>query len=238
MLETLKIRVCAENKKLSSSGLVIETWGNVSARCPDTGYMVIKPSGVSYEGMLPEDMVVVSMEGDVVEGHLQPSSDTQTHLTLYQALPQIQGIVHTHSTFATIWAQMGRDIPVLGTTHADDFYGPIPCSPTLSQREIQGDYEKATGTLVLETLSAHQKRPLSQVQWEETPAILVKQHGPFVWGASPEQAVKKSIVLEEVAKMAWHCLSMGAMAELSPALLEKHFKRKHGSGAYYGQEQP
>lgn len=235
MLEELKERVCRENKRLSSAGLVISTWGNVSARCEKTGYIVIKPSGVSYEEMLPQDMVVVSLEGKIIEGEKKPSSDTPTHLAVYRCLDPVQSIVHTHSTYATIWAQMGQNIPPFGTTHGDDFYGDIPCTRTLREDEILSNYEENTGALLLETLQAHQGCPLAQVEIFKTPAILVKQHGPFVWGESPEQAVLKSIVLEEVAKMAWHCVSVAQGTFLAPTLMDKHFFRKHGSGSYYGQ---
>lgn len=229
MLEELKIRVCEENKRLATSGLVISTWGNVSARCPQTGYVVIKPSGVSYESMLPEDMVVVSMDGTVIEGRLKPSSDLATHLVIYEKGEKVGGVVHTHSTFATIWAQMGRSIPPFGTTHSDDFYGEIPCTRDLTPEEILGEYERNTGKVILETLG---QDPLS---FQKTPAVLVKKHGPFVWSDTAEKAVTKAIVLEEVAKMAWHCVSVGCQEPMSTTLMERHFFRKHGETAYYGQ---
>lgn len=235
MLEALKQRVCTENKRLSSVGLVISTWGNVSARCEETGFIVMKPSGVSYEAMTPDDMVVLSLEGDILEGELKPSSDTETHLVLYNACEAIQSVVHTHSTYATIWAQMGKEIPPLGTTHSDDFYGAIPCSRSLREEEIWEEYEKNTGKVILETLGQQKGKDLSQKQIEETPAVLVKHHGPFVWGASPEKAILKAIILEEVAKMAWHCQWVGATSPLPTALMDKHFFRKHGKYAYYGQ---
>lgn len=233
MLNDLKKRVCQGNKRLSSSGLVLSTWGNVSARCPNTGYIVIKPSGVSYEEMTPELMVVVDQDGNRVEGDLKPSSDLETHLQLYGQGKDLGGIVHTHSTYATIWAQLGRGIPPLGTTHADDFYGEIPCSRALLEKEILEDYEKNTGKVILETIA--QGQPLSPGSFQKTPAVLVRQHGPFVWSGSLEGAVNKAILLEEVAKMAWHCLSVGGGEALPQALMDKHFYRKHGETAYYGQ---
>lgn len=236
MLEALKQRVCNENKRLYSTGLVIATWGNVSARCEETGVIVMKPSGVSYEEMAPDDMVVLSLEGEILEGKLKPSSDTETHLVLYRGCQAIQSVVHTHSTYATIWAQMGKGIPPLGTTHSDDFYGEIPCSRALMEKEILEEYEKNTGKVILETLGHQQGEDLHQNQIEETPAVLVKHHGPFVWGDSPEKAVLKAIILEEVAKMAWHCQSVGATEPLPSALMDKHFFRKHGKYAYYGQK--
>lgn len=229
MLEALKVRVCRENKRLSTAGLVISTWGNVSARCPDTGYVVIKPSGVSYEAMKPENMVVVDSQGEVIEGTLKPSSDLATHLVIYGKSQTVGGVVHTHSTYATIWAQMGRSIPPFGTTHADDFYGEIPCTRDLTQEEILGDYETNTGRVILETVG---QDPLS---FQKTPAVLVKQHGPFVWSDTVEKTVTKAIVLEEVAKMAWHCVSVGHEEPMAKTLMEKHFYRKHGETAYYGQ---
>lgn len=246
MLETLKQRVCAENKRLSSTGLVIATWGNVSARCEETGHIVIKPSGVSYEEMTPEDMVVLSLAGEILEGKLKPSSDTKTHLVLYRQCEAIKSVVHTHSTYATIWAQVGNAIPPLGTTHGDDFYGEIPCTRSLTEEEIGSNYEENTGHLLMETLK--QRHPVfnqgsSQSQQKDekmalrkTPAILVKQHGPFVWSVSPEKAVEKALVLEEVAKMAWKCGCLGQMTPISQALQDQHFFRKQGEKSYYGQE--
>lgn len=244
MLEEFKKRVCAENKRLVSSGLVLSTWGNVSARCEDTGYVVIKPSGVSYEVMLAEDMVVLSLEGEVVEGALKPSSDTMTHLELYRHCPEMKSIVHTHSTYATIWAQMGKPILPLGTTHADDFYGEIPCTREITEEEIAVNYEQNTGFLILDTLQHQQGiKPESSssktkevIDVTKTPAVLVKHHGAFVWGTSPEKAVMKAVILEEVAKIAWHCHSVGVEEPISRAMMDKHFFRKHGGSAYYGQK--
>lgn len=235
MLDQLKAQVCAQNKRLASSGLVISTWGNASARCPDTGYIIIKPSGVSYDEMTPEHMVVVDCSGKRVEGDLKPSSDLHIHLELYKQISTLGGIVHTHSTFATIWAQMGRSIPPFGTTHADDFYGDIPCSRGLTPEEIQGDYEKNTGKVIVETLALGQEEKDLHLVAEQIPAVLVKQHGPFVWDSTVEGAVTKAIVLEEVAKLGWHCISVGGGEVLSKPLMEKHFYRKHGKNAYYGQ---
>ena len=230
MLEQLKEKVCKANLDLVKHGLVLFTWGNVSAIDRESGLVVIKPSGVSYDGMKPSDMVVVDLEGKVVEGDLNPSSDTPTHLVLYKAFPEIGGVVHTHSTFATAWAQAGRDIPVLGTTHADYFYNDIPC----------GEYEKETGNVIVERFSA--LKPM------DTPAVLVKNHGPFTWGTDADNAVHNAVVLEEVAKMAFIAKSihlssniyMGPLESNKPSmnmhLVEKHYSRKHGPNAYYGQK--
>ena len=183
MLEELKRRVCAANLELVKRGVVIYTWGNVSGIDRDTRLVVIKPSGLPYEGMQPEDMVVVDLEGHVVEGHLRPSSDTPTHLSLYKAFPEIGGVVHTHSTHAVAFAQAGRDIPALGTTHADYFYGPVPISRALTKEEVEEDYEGNTGKVIIETVKVSQKEPLA------VPAVLVRNHGPFTWGKTPEEAV-------------------------------------------------
>lgn len=231
MLEALKERVCKENKRLYSSALVISTWGNVSARAEDK--VIIKPSGLSYEEMCPEDMVVVDLWGNVLEGKRKPSSDLMTHLELYRHGKELGGIVHTHSTYATIWAQLGRSILPFGTTHGDDFYGEIPCTRDLTTEEIQQDYEKNTGTVILETL--RQGKDLSPETFQKIPAVLVKQHGPFLWEESPEKAVIKAMVLEEVAKMAWHCVVAGGGSPMAQPLQDKHFERKHGKNAYYGQ---
>ncbi len=235
MLEELKTRVCTQNKRLFSSGLVLSTWGNVSARCEETGYIIIKPSGVSYEDMTQEDMVIVDQEGKKIEGKLKPSSDLETHLELYRHGKEVSGIVHTHSTYATIWAQLGRSIPPFGTTHADDFYGDIPCSRDLHEDEISNNYEKNTGAVILETLSNTQNKEISQISFTQTPAVLVRQHGPFIWDTTPEEAVTKAILLEEIAKIAWHCIAVGGGEPLSKPLMEKHYSRKHGKNAYYGQ---
>ncbi len=229
MLEELKRQVWEANLLLPKHGLVTFTWGNVSGIDRETGYVVIKPSGLPYEGMSPEDMVVVDPAGNVIEGKWRPSSDTPTHLRLYAAFPGCGGVVHTHSRWATTFAQAAREIPALGTTHADDFYGPIPCTRPLTEAEIAGAYEAETGNVIAETF--RDRDPMA------VPAVLVCSHGPFTWGKDAHEAVYKAVVLEEVAFMAWHALSMGP--EVSPipqALLDKHYLRKHGSGAYYGQK--
>jgi L-ribulose-5-phosphate 4-epimerase len=229
MLEELKERVCAANLRLVQEGLVILTWGNASGVSRRDGVMVIKPSGVPYEQMRPEHMVVVSLEtGEVVEGALRPSSDTPTHLVLYRAFSEIGGIVHTHSPYATIWAQARREIPPLGTTHADYFHGPIPCTRPLTPEEIATDYEAHTGRVIVERFADLDPRRM--------PAVLVAGHAPFVWGETVEAAVETAIVLEYIARMALETLRLNASAEPIPeALLDKHFFRKHGPGAYYGQ---
>ncbi len=228
MLEQLKQQVFAANMALPAHGLVTYTWGNVSGIDRARQWVVIKPSGVPYAELQPADMVVVNMAGEVVEGALRPSSDTPTHLVLYQQYPQLGGIVHTHSTHATAWAQAGKPIPALGTTHADYFAGDIPCTRGLSAGEVAQAYEHHTGLVIVETLADHE--PL------HTPGIVVYQHGPFCWGKTPEEAVHNAVVMEEVAKMAW--ISCGINRNIRPIdehLMEKHFSRKHGPGAYYGQ---
>ena len=229
MLEELKQQVWQANLQLPKLNLVAFTWGNVSAIDRATGVMVIKPSGVTYEAMRADQMVCVDLtSGKVVEGDLRPSSDTPTHLALYRAFPSIGGIVHTHSRWATIFAQAGRDIPALGTTHADYFYGDIPVTRPLSKSEIEGAYELETGNVIVETM-----RGIDPVAM---PAILVQEHGPFAWGKDAAEAVYHAAVLEEAAMMAWHTLSLSPNAKLNPALLDKHYLRKHGKNAYYGQE--
>ena len=229
MLKKLKEQVCAANLQLPKHGLVTFTWGNVSGIDRKRGLVVIKPSGLSYDRMKPEDMVVVDMEGNVVEGDWKPSSDTPTHLRLYAAFPDCGGVVHTHSRWATVFAQAGREIPALGTTHADDFYGPVPCTRPLSDGEIAGAYEAETGSVIVETF--RDRDPMA------VPAALVYSHGPFVWGQDPAEAVYKAVVLEEVAFMAWHTLAMAPdKGEMQSCLLDKHYLRKHGPGAYYGQK--
>ena len=228
MLEELKNKVLEANLDLVRQGLVIYTWGNVSGIDRATGLVVIKPSGVSYDDMKASDMVVVDLDGKVVDGDLNPSSDTPTHLVLYRAFHEIGGVVHTHSTFATAWAQAGRDIEPLGTTHADYFYGPVPCTPALSSEQIAGDYEASTGDIIAEVFKG--RNPM------HTPAVLVRNHGPFSWGKSPAEAVYHAKVLEEIAKMNFICGQLNPDASIKPELVEKHFLRKHGPDAYYGQK--
>lgn len=228
LLSKLREEVCTANRMLPELGLVFLTWGNVSAFDPDNKLMVIKPSGVSFPELTPENMVIVDIEGNVVEGDLRPSSDTETHLELYRNFPEIGSIVHTHSTWATIWAQTGESIPPLGTTHADDFSGEIPCTRKMTDVEIMSDYEKSTGTVIVETLAS------KNINREF--AVLVREHGPFVWEKTPQKAVEKALVLENVAMMAWHCcVGKPGLGSMSPTLLKKHFDRKHGPNAYYGQ---
>lgn len=229
MLEDLKRRVFEANMQLPKYGLVTFTWGNVSGIDRERGLVVIKPSGVEYASMREEDMVVVDLEGKRVEGRLNPSSDTPTHVELYKAFPGIGGVVHTHSRWATIFAQSGLGVPAYGTTQADYFYGEIPCTRSLSDQEIAGAYEKETGTVIIERFCG-----IDPIQ---VPAVLVRGHGPFSWGSDPENAVHNAVVLEEVAMMAWHCkaLTGNTIEPMQRSLLDKHFLRKHGAGAYYGQ---
>lgn len=230
MLKKLKQAVWEANLLLPKHNLVTLTWGNVSAIDRQRGLVVIKPSGVAYEDLTPDKMVVVDLEGRVVDGDLSPSSDTPTHLLLYKGVADIGAVVHTHSPWATIWCQGGQPIPAMGTTHADYFYGQIPCTRPMTPQEIGGDYEAETGKVILETLEG---RP-----WEEMPGILTHSHGPFAWGRSPVDAVHNAIVLEEVAMMAWHGLVLGggSLVPMQQELLDKHFLRKHGENAYYGQK--
>lgn len=228
MLELLKQQVWEENQKLCTYGLVTLTWGNVSGIDRESGLVVIKPSGIPYAAMKPEDMVVVDLQGNRVEGKWNPSSDLATHLVLYRTYPEIGGVVHTHSRWATIFSQMGRDIPALGTTHADAFYGSVPCTRKLTPQEISGNYEEETGNVIVETF---RDRKVMDI-----PSVLVHSHGPFSWGKNPQKAVENAVVLEEVAMMAWHTLAMNPNADFQQELLDKHYFRKHGAGAYYGQE--
>ncbi len=228
MLEELKEKVCRANLDLVKHGLVIFTWGNVSAIDRESGLVVIKPSGVSYDGMKPSDMVVVDLDGNVVEGELRPSSDTPTHLVLYKAFKEIGGIVHTHSTYATAWAQAGRDIPNIGTTHADYFHDAIPCTPDMTKEEVMGQYELETGNVIV--------RRFEGLNPVHTPGVLVKNHGPFSWGKDADQAVYNAVVMEQVAKMAFVAYSVNPDLTMNPLLIEKHFSRKHGPNAYYGQK--
>lgn len=227
MLEELKEKVCKANLDLVKHGLVIFTWGNVSAIDRASGLVVIKPSGVSYDGMSPDDMVVVDLDGKVVEGHYKPSSDTPTHVVLYKAFPQIGGVVHTHSTYATAWAQAGRDIPNIGTTHADYFRDAIPCTVDMTAEEVAGAYELETGNVIVKRF-----QDLNPVH---TPGVLVKNHGPFSWGKDADEAVHNAVVMEQVAKMAFIAYSVNPGLTMNPLLIEKHFSRKHGPKAYYGQ---
>ena len=230
MLELLKQQVLEANLELPKLGLVDFTWGNVSARDAASGAVVIKPSGVPYETMTLDDMVVVDINGRVLEGKLRPSSDLPTHLELYRQFPSIGGIVHTHSTWATVWAQTCRGIPALGTTHADYFFGEIPCTQQLSAQQIAGEYEAQTGVAIVECLRARGIDPAHM------PAVLVANHGPFAWGADAAAAVHNAAVLEVVARMAFLSMQMDpALPAMPQQLLEKHFLRKHGPGAYYGQ---
>ena len=231
MLEELKERVYKANMELPEKGLILYTWGNVSGIDREKGLIVIKPSGVEYDNMKASDMVVVDLEGNIIEGDLKPSSDTATHLELYKAFPEIGGIVHTHSTWATIWAQSGRDIKAYGTTHADYFYGSIPCTRKMSIEEIEGEYEKETGKVIVETYKERGLNPLY------VPGVLVNSHGPFTWGKTPEEAVHNSVVLEEIGRMAASMeMFNGNTKSMQQELLDKHFLRKHGANAYYGQK--
>ncbi|MET6571974.1 MULTISPECIES: L-ribulose-5-phosphate 4-epimerase [Serratia] len=230
MLNELKRQVLAANLSLPAYGLVTFTWGNVSAIDRQSGLVVIKPSGIAYEAMTLEDLVVVDLEGKVREGHRKPSSDTATHLALYRAFADIGGVVHTHSRNATIWAQAGQPIPALGTTHADYFYGDIPCTRPMSEAEIAGDYEEETGKVIIETFNQAGRDP------QQVPGVLVYSHGPFAWGKDAADAVHNAVVLEEVAIMAMATRQLApAIAPMQPELLDKHFLRKHGKHAYYGQ---
>ena len=231
MLEKLKEEVYKANMELPAKGLVLFTWGNVSAIDREKGLVVIKPSGVDYDKMKVEDMVVVDLDGKVVEGELNPSSDTPTHVELYKKFPNIGGIVHTHSTNATIWAQSGRDIPAYGTTHADYFYGPIPCTRKMTPEEIKGEYEKETGTVIIETFEKRNIDP------KFVPAVVVHSHGPFTWGKNAAEAVYNSVVLEELSRMAIYTEQINKdIKPMQQELLDKHFLRKHGENAYYGQK--
>ena len=229
MLEELKQKVLKANLDLVKHNLVTFTWGNVSAIDRENGLIVIKPSGVDYDTMTADDMVVIDLDGNVVEGKWKPSSDTATHLVLYKAFSNIGGIVHTHSRNATSWAQAGRDIPAFGTTHADYFYGNIPCTRKMTPEEIAGEYEKETGNVIVETFEG--KSP------DDIPAVLVHSHGPFAWGTDADNAVHNAVVLEEVAFMALQTELLNANAnKMQQELLDKHYLRKHGKNAYYGQK--
>jgi len=226
VLEKLKKEVFEANLLLPKFNLVTFTWGNVSGIDAESGLVVIKPSGIEYDMMTIDDMVIVDLQGNVVEGKLKPSSDTETHLELYRNFKNIGGVVHTHSRWATIYSQIGQPIVALGTTHADYFGGNIPCTRDMTRAEVEGNYELETGKVIVECFN--------DLNPDEIPSVLVKNHGPFCWGANPKKAVENAVVLEEVAMMAWHTqmVTKGVMPEY---LLHKHFYRKHGSSAYYGQ---
>jgi len=227
MLEKLKEKVYKANLDLVDNGLVIHTWGNVSGRDTESGLIIIKPSGVSYDSMEPDDMVVIDPEGRIVEGKYKPSTDAPTHLLLYRTFKSLGGVVHTHSSYATSWAQAGRAIPPFGTTHADHFYGEVPCTRLLTQSETENDYEINTGKIIIEKVG--DADPLM------VPSVLVNGHGPFCWGKDAGNAVYNAVALEEIAKMAFYTVLLGKTEPIDKFLLDKHFKRKHGNDAYYGQ---
>ncbi|EKO3810583.1 L-ribulose-5-phosphate 4-epimerase [Vibrio harveyi] len=229
MYSELKQRVLEANLKLPKYGLVTFTWGNVSEIDRERGVIAIKPSGVEYDGMRAEHIVVVDLDGNVVEGNMNPSSDTATHIEIYKAFPQVGGVVHTHSRSATIWAQAGIDIPALGTTHADYFYGDIPCTRKLSQREISEEYEKNTGLVIVEEFRQRRIDPMA------VPSVIVAGHAPFSWGTNADDAVHNAVVLEEISAMALATRSLNSGIKIQPELSDKHYLRKHGENAYYGQ---
>ncbi len=230
MLEKLKQEVLEANLLLPKYQLVTFTWGNVSGIDRESGLVAIKPSGVSYDEMSAEDMVLVDLDGKVVEGKWNPSSDTPTHVALYKAFANIGGVVHTHSRWATTFAQAGIDIPAMGTTHADYFFGDIPCTRRLTEEEIRGAYEAETGRVIIETFANRGINP------DDVPGVIVMSHGPFVWGTDPHNAVHNAVVMEEVAFMDWHAMMLNpAHRDMQQALLDKHYLRKHGANAYYGQ---
>lgn len=230
MLEALKEAVLKANLELPKKNLVTYTWGNVSGIDREKGLVVIKPSGVSYEEMKASDMVVLDLQGNKVEGDMRPSSDTPTHIALYNQYPELGGVVHTHSRWATVWAQAGMSIPPLGTTHADYFYGAIPCTRRLTQEEIEGEYELNTGKVIIETFTKLGVNPV------HVPGVVCYSHGPFAWGKNPDEAVHNAVVMEEVAMMALNTKLLNpAIGDVDSYLLDKHFLRKHGANAYYGQ---
>ena len=230
MLEELRKQVYEANMQLQQYGLVKLTWGNVSGIDREKGLVVIKPSGVPYEKLSPENMVIVSLDGQVVEGNYNPSTDTPTHIALYQSFEEISGITHTHSKYATIWAQAGLDIPAYGTTHADYFYGDIPCTLPMEDSQINGEYEKQTGFHIADTFASRRLKCM------DIPSCLVASHGPFTWGNSPAKSVENALVLEEVAHMALYNMNFEfGISHIQQSLLDKHYLRKHGAGAYYGQ---
>ena len=230
MLEELKQKVYEANMELPKRGLITYTWGNVSGRDKETGYFVIKPSGVDYEVLKPEDMVVLDLDGNIIEGTYRPSSDTPTHIEMYKRYPEIGGVVHTHSTHATAWAQAGRSIPLYGTTHADYFYGSIPCARSLTEEEINGAYETNTGKVIIETFDKDDINPMY------VPGVLCTNHGVFTWGKDAAEAVHNAVVVEEVAHMATLTEQINPNVKPAPdCIRDKHFYRKHGANAYYGQ---
>ncbi|MGO1044634.1 L-ribulose-5-phosphate 4-epimerase [Clostridioides difficile] len=228
MLEALKEEVLKANLELPKKGLITYTWGNVSGIDREKGLVVIKPSGVEYDKMTVEDMVVVDLDGNIVDGKLRPSSDTPTHLVLYKQFEELGGIVHTHSSWATTWAQIGKSIPACGTTHADYFYGSIPCTRKMTREEINSEYERETGNVIVEEFMG--KNPI------HCPGVIVNDHGPFTWGKNAKEAVHNAVVLEEVAKMAYYTELMSPKNTMDRVLMNKHFSRKHGKNAYYGQK--
>ena len=228
MLEDLKQQVYEANIMLKKHNLVIFTWGNVSGKSDDGNYIAIKPSGIEYHRLRPDDMVILDTDGNVVEGHLNPSSDTPTHIELYKAFPNVKGICHTHSNYATSFAQAGKPIEAFGTTHADYFYGDIPCTRTLTEEETMSEYEKNTGKVIIETFD--------NIDYQQIPGVLVKQHGVFTWGISPYKSVYNAVVMEELAKMNFQTLLLNNLNNLPQYTLEKHYLRKHGANAYYGQK--
>lgn len=227
MLEELKEQVFQANLDLIKHGLVLFTWGNASGINREKGLVIIKPSGISYDKMQPKDMVVLNLYGQVIEGDLKPSSDSASHLVLYRQFKNIGGVVHTHSEWATTWAQAGKGIPAIGTTHADYFYGEIPCTRKMTNEEIEGEYELETGKVIVERFS--------ELDSEQIPGVLVNNHGPFTWGKDVNDAVHNSVVLEEVAKTTFNSLQLNPEITIDKVLLDKHFLRKHGKDAYYGQ---
>ncbi len=230
VIQSLKEAVFVANLALVEHGLVIFTWGNASQVDRERGLVAIKPSGVSYKAMRPEMMVVLDMDGKLAEqGGMKPSSDAATHLVLYREFPEIGGVVHTHSTYATAWAQAQRDIPAVGTTHADYFYGPVPCTRSMTPEEVRGAYEAETGNVIVDCFRTRGLNPV------HVPGVLVANHAPFTWGHSATDAVHNAVVLEEVAKMTSITAALNPALSMNPDLIEKHFSRKHGSGAYYGQ---
>lgn len=229
MLTELKKEVCAANLRLVELGLVLFTWGNASGLDEESGYIVIKPSGVSYESMTYEDMVVVDMEGNVIEGRYNASSDMATHIEIYKNFKGVGGVVHTHSKWGTIFSQAGKSIPALGTTHADSFYGEIPCTPTLNQKQVNGEYEKETGVQIVQVFNNQNIDPLA------VSGVVVANHAPFTWGKNVDKAVENAAVLEYVAEMVYHTKILNPNAKMEEHILDKHYFRKHGINSYYGQ---